>query len=420
MSKPGKKRPVPELRFPEYRAGADWEVRLVADLGKYTGGGTPSRDNADYWNGSIPWISSSDISQDSIRGISISRYISNEALEQSATKLVPSGSVVLVARVGVGKVAVLDRELCTSQDFISITPTHDRADFIAYCFKSHTARLLSLSQGMAITGFTKEDLSKMEMLFPSARAEQQKIAACLSTVDALLAAESVKLEALRAHKKGLMQQLFPAVGAKAPALRFPGFKGEWGEIELAAGLIGQPQYGMNAPAVKYSEELPTYLRITDISEESRFLATGKVSVDREATEDEYMKDGDIALARTGASVGKSYKYKKSDGALVFAGFLIRVRPNPKVLDSEFLNQFLSTDKYWKWVNFISARSGQPGINGTEYASMELPIPPTTKEQKEIAACLATLDDRIALQIQRIEIMENHKKGLMQGLFPPVN
>lgn len=204
-----------------------------------------------------------------------------------------------------------------------------------------------------------------------------------------------------------------------PELRFPEFlkEGEWQIKSLIECLQKNPEYGINAPAVAYSVKLPTYLRITDISEEGSFLSKNKVSVDREVSENNYLSEGDIVLARTGASVGKSYKYRPEDGELVFAGFLIRVRPDSTKLDSELLFQFLSTSQYWKWVSFISARSGQPGINGTEYSSMPISLPPTLKEQQKIASCLSSLDEVIAAHSQKLALLKDHKKGLMQNLFP---
>ncbi|HEY9262469.1 restriction endonuclease subunit S [Chitinophaga sp.] len=204
-----------------------------------------------------------------------------------------------------------------------------------------------------------------------------------------------------------------------PKLRFPEFvkDGEWEEKKLGDYLFQNPEYGINAPGVPYSNQLPTYLRITDISEDGRFLANGKVSVDSDVTENNYLCDGDIVLARTGASVGKSYKYRSEDGRLVFAGFLIRVKTNNFKLNSDFLFQFLSTDQYWKWVSFISARSGQPGINGTEYSSMPIRLPQTINEQQKIASCLSSLDEVIAAHREKLDLLKDHKKGLMQNLFP---
>lgn len=207
--------------------------------------------------------------------------------------------------------------------------------------------------------------------------------------------------------------------ALVPELRFPEFRdaGEWEEYQLGQCLVRHPEYGINAPAVPYSDNLPTYLRITDISDDGNFLRNPRVSVAKKVNDENYLDEGDIVLARTGASVGKSYKYKRTDGRLVFAGFLIRVRPNEGKLNSELFFQFLSTEQYWRWVDFSSARSGQPGINGNEYASLPLPLPPTLNEQQKIADCLSSIDELITAQTQKLGTLKAHKKGLMQQLFP---
>jgi type I restriction enzyme S subunit len=159
------------------------------------------------------------------------------------------------------------------------------------------------------------------------------------------------------------------------------------------------------------------VRITDISADGHIRQDQKVSVDRNIKEKNYLKEGDIVLARTGASVGKAYKYKVEDGRLVFAGFLIRVRPDKRKLNAELLFQFLSSERYWGWVIFSSTRSGQPGINGNEYASLPISLPPTLKEQQKIADCLSSLDALIAAQTEKLDALKTHKKGLMQQLFP---
>lgn len=199
--------------------------------------------------------------------------------------------------------------------------------------------------------------------------------------------------------------------------------GEWGESPLGKLLSRKPDYGANAAAVPFSQDLPIYIRITDIDDEGQFTQDNRVSVDIEATEENYLVEGDIVLARTGASVGKSYRYRKKDGRLVFAGFLIRVKPNPKQLVSDFLSHYLTTRQYWDWVRVNSARSGQPGINGSEYGSMPVPLPPAgpkgkeLAEQQKIADCLTALDTQIAAQAAKIETLKQHKRGLMQQLFP---
>ena len=224
------------------------------------------------------------------------------------------------------------------------------------------------------------------------------------------------------NKREEMKMKSAAKHALEPKLRFPEFRdaGEWETKRLGQLLLGHPDYGVNAPAVPYSEDLPAYLRITDISEEGYFLRDKKASVAINAIDENYLSEGDIALARTGASVGKSYKYRKEDGKLVFAGFLIRIKPDPKTIDSTFLFNFLSTQQYWKWVGVISARSGQPGLNANEYASLLIHVPPHERElseQQKIADCLSSIDDLITAQTQKSDTLKAHKQGLMKQLFP---
>ena len=270
----------------------------------------------------------------------------------------------------------------------------------------------------------KADFLKIELALPEV-AEQKKIADCLGSQDDLIAAEGRKLEALRQHKQGLIQQLFPQKGETQPRLRFPEFEDapDWEEVTLGTLLDRPPDYGVNAAAVPFSESLPTYIRITDINDDGQFPSRARVSVDIDATDEQYLEDGDIVLARTGASVGKSYRYREGDGRLVYAGFLIRVRPNPERLLSQFLAAYLSTWSYWDWVRLTSARTGQPGINATEYASIPLPLPPdrrTLAEQQKIADCLASIDDQLNEQARKCDTLKQHKQGLLQQLFPSLD
>jgi len=209
-----------------------------------------------------------------------------------------------------------------------------------------------------------------------------------------------------------------------PKLRFPEFlnAGNWEENKLGELLLIPPTYGVNAPSVPYSNELPTYLRITDISDDGLFLADNKVSVNAISKPEIYLQEGDIVLARTGASVGKSYRYRESDGPLVFAGFLIRVRPDPAKINPILLSNFVSTQNYWKWVRATSARSGQPGINSNEYASLPVDLPAINDgrgllEQQKIADCFSSIDELITSETRKLNALKVHKKGLMQQLFP---
>jgi len=244
---------------------------------------------------------------------------------------------------------------------------------------------------------------------PPTLAEQQAIATALSDVDELIRSLDGLIQKKEAIKKGTMQQLL--TGNK----RLPGFNGEWEVKALGDVLVSSPDYGINAPAVDYNTNYPTYLRITDISEDGNFVQTGKKSVKAVNSGLYYLSEGEIVLARTGASTGKSYHYDPKDGELVFAGFLIRIKPDPSKAESKFLKYYLQTDQYWNWVEKNSMRSGQPGLNSVQYSSLKISFP-NLEEQKAIAQILSDMDEELQALRHKREKMVRVKEGMMQELL----
>ena len=169
---------------------------------------------------------------------------------------------------------------------------------------------------------------------------------------------------------------------------------------------------MNAAAKNYDGE-NKYIRITDIDEaSSTYTDKDIVSPDGILTDNYLVNNRDILLARTGASTGKSYLYKKTDGKLYFAGFLIRA--NVTTHDPYFVFSQLHTHRYWRWVSIMSARSGQPGINSQEYSSFPIYIT-SIEEENKIAKLLSLLDERIATQNKIIDKLQSLIKGIMVEL-----
>jgi type I restriction enzyme S subunit len=427
MNNKNKSALLPKLRFPDFKSAGPWTTEKLGSVA------TISTQKVGY-NVCVPMSITSGVglvSQEEkfgrvIAGDSYKNYLllkPNEfAYNKSATKEYPEGFLTLYSGT---KLAAVPNSIFTCFRINGESPD---VRFLNYQFSDnlHGRWLRKFIQvGARAHGslsINDSDLMALPVPTPTgatAVAEQQKIADCLSSLDELIAAQARKVDALKAHKKGLMQQLFPREGETEPRLRFPEFRdaGEWTTSSLGKLLIGSPDYGVNAAAVPFSAELPKYLRITDISEDGRYAHDKQVSVDLDATDENYLEQGDIVLARTGASVGKSYQYREEDGRLVFAGFLIRVKPNPSKLISTFLANFLTTDQFWKWVAVTSARSGQPGINSTEYSSLSIPLPQKLTEQQRISDCLTYLDTHITTATQKLETLETHKKGLMQQLFP---
>ena len=190
---------------------------------------------------------------------------------------------------------------------------------------------------------------------------------------------------------------------------------DWSVVTLLNCLCGKPSYGINAPAIAYSPQKPRYIRITDITEAGTYSKSSPASVEGIDIGRYYLKENDIVLARTGASVGKSYLYQKDDGNLVYAGFLIKASINDIVADARYVFACLHTQRYWQWVNTISVRSGQPGINGEEYSAYLLPLPPRP-EQAAIAGTLSDVDSLIFSLQKLIEKKKAIKQGTMQELL----
>lgn len=203
----------------------------------------------------------------------------------------------------------------------------------------------------------------------------------------------------------------------APKLRFKADDGSdfsgWEEKTLGE-LCAPLTYGMNAAATKFDGE-NRYIRITDIDDKTHALLPNDIVSPSGELDDKYLvKKGDILLARTGASTGKSFLYHPKDGKLFYAGFLIKAHVLSSSDDYFIYSQTL-TDRYWKWVKTASMRSGQPGINANEYASYSFAVP-SLPEQRKIADFLSAVDDVIAAQQAEVDAWEQRKKGVMQKLF----
>ena len=187
----------------------DWEERTSVELcSRMIGGGTPSTSNTDNYNGDISWISSSDLDVDNITTVRRTRFITEGAIATSATKKIKPGSIAVVLRVGVGKVALLDRETCTSQDFISLEDATGDTKFIAYMLSARMQREAVRAQGTSIKGIPATRFKKLTYRIPSSIIEQRKIADLLSTIDDVIVEAKAELAKWQKLKKGLLQQMF--------------------------------------------------------------------------------------------------------------------------------------------------------------------------------------------------------------------
>ena len=156
---------VPEIRFSGFTD--DWEQRKLSEIALQTyGGGTPKTANEEFWKGNIPWIQSSDLIEERLFNVKPRKYISQEAISKSATKLVPQNSVAMVTRVGVGKLAFMPFSYATSQDFLSLSELKIEPEFVVYALYKMMRLVSNEVQGTSIKGITKDELLAKEILIP--------------------------------------------------------------------------------------------------------------------------------------------------------------------------------------------------------------------------------------------------------------
>lgn len=204
---------TPRLRFAEFRNEPDWAPTSFEQLVDIQSGGTPSKANPAFWNGSIPWVSAKDMKQLFLD--ETEDHISNVAVDDG-TRLVPAGTLLMLTRgmtlLKDVPICVLRREMTFNQDVKALRPK-DGVDslFLAFLLLGNKPRLLKMVDvaGHGTGKLNTDELKAFELASPQPP-EQQRIADCLFALDTQVAAEADKLAALKTHKKGLMQQLFPS------------------------------------------------------------------------------------------------------------------------------------------------------------------------------------------------------------------
>jgi type I restriction enzyme S subunit len=249
-----------------------------------------------------------------------------------------------------------------------------------------------------------------DRIFVPLLAEQKRISSFFTQLDKKISQLKQKKALLEKYKKGVMQKIFNR------EIRFKDDNGkdfpEW-EVKSLGEISENIMYGMNSAAIPYDGN-NKYIRITDIDEETRaFIPNPLTSPDGKIEKKYKLSEGDIVFARTGASVGKNYLYKTKDGNLYFAGFLIRfsiIKENPYFV---YIQMQLNT--YKRWVQLMSMRSGQPGINAEEYKTLSVFLP-CLAEQQKITTFLSSLDKKTESINTQIEKAKVWKKGLLQQMF----
>lgn len=397
----GKPALTPKLRFPEFREAEGWDADPLGDV-------------ADFVNEKIP-----------LERVALENYVSTENIlpdyggvarasklptTGSVTRFRPNDTLVSNIRPYLKKVWVADKEGGASNDVIVIRAKQRLLPQYFSCLLKNDAFIDYVMTGAKGVKMPRGDVASMKAypaLYPS-KPEQQKIAECLSSVDALMAAQARKVDALKTHKKGLMQQLFPREGETQPRLRFPEFQnaGEW-EVRKAGKLfsnrVTKGEQGLPLYSVKMHDGMVRRDSLDrnyyDIEE-----ASGNKKVCKEDIAYNMMRmwQGALGVAPEDCLVSPAYIVLAPVKGTVPEFFQYMFKLPETLLTLTSHSRGLTKDRLRLYYD--------------DFARIPLPCP-SPGEQQRIATCLRSLDALITAESQKLEALKTHKKGLMQQLFP---
>lgn len=412
-----------------------WEVKKLKHLvNKILGGGTPDSSNGKYWtdvlNKSYLWVSIADITQAEFIQ-DTKKYITNSGLSNCSTKIVPPYSILYSIYASLGKVAYSDKELTTNQAILSIVfKDSNYYKFMFYYLKTLTQVAIQLSNSTTQDNISLEILKNLICSIPP-KQEQIKIASFLDTkteqLDIAIKQKEQLIELLKERRQILINDAVTKGLDKTVAMKDSGV--EWiGEIpehweikKLKFIIKNKLKYGANESGISYDEELPRYVRITDFSDSGKLSEKNKLSLSWEKGRDYLLKDGDVLFARSGATVGKTYQFKKSMSSeknYAFAGYLIKAEANETIILSDYLYLYTNSNLFNRWKESIFNKATIENIGADKYSELFFTLPPI-EEQKLILENYfiksTKIDKAIELQQNYIAKLKEYKTTLIDSV-----
>ncbi|MCT3415807.1 restriction endonuclease subunit S [Lactobacillus helveticus] len=366
----------------------------MGDLSQDTiGGGTPKTSVTEFWNGEIPWIQSSDLANDKLYGVLPKKFITEDAVKNSATKLIPANSIAIVTRVGVGKLAFMPYEFASSQDFLSLSNLQVDCNFGMYSIYKMLQRELNNIQGTSIKGITKADLLDKKTFVPIKVEEQQKIGSFFKQLDDTIALHQRKLKLLKVMKKALSQYMFCQETEFVPILRFNSFSDKW-KYERLKKLIIKEIKGKAKADMKGTKS--TYI-------DTALLNGGSITKVDSPTDTFH---NDIIILWDGSQAGKIYH--GFTGAL--GSTLKSYKPK---YSGGFLYQYLKSKEPIIFLRYRTPNIPHVVKDFTEIFKINVP---SVKEQEKISKTLNYLDQSILVETKKIGSIKKIKKFLLQNMF----
>ncbi|MEC4036816.1 restriction endonuclease subunit S [Myroides odoratimimus] len=392
---------IPQYRFPEFKDDGRWDVDVVNNLIKTTTPPKKLNSNEYLKEGRYPIV---DQSKNFYCGYSNDK----EALISPENDLIVFGDHTCITKY-------INHPFIQGADGIKIFSTR-KSVLPNYFYQFLQYSPVKQEEYKRHFSILKDKI----ISYPTNPAEQQKIAACLSGLDDVIVGHEEKLTALEEHKKGLMQNFFPQKGETQPRYRFPEFlkEGDWDVSELE-NISLNIMVGI-ASAATHAYRCSGIVLFRNQNIKRGYLDDSDILFIEEEYEKSHrnkrLKAGDLLTARTGYPGTTCVVPEKYEGSQSFTTLI--TRPDKKIINSYFLSYYINSDIGQEFFETKKIGGGQKNVNATTLAKMPI-LYPNLKEQQKITSVLSSVDELIVAQQEKIEALKEHKKGLMQGLFPKI-
>lgn len=382
-------------------------MKRLGDVCDIVGGGTPSKSVATYYSGNIPWATVRDMRSDWLKETECK--INKLAIKESATTLIPKGNVVIATRVGLGKVCLLEKDTAINQDLKGLLPKNDKTLdrlFLFHWLKSVSDVIVAHGTGATVQGVKIPFIAGLNIPIPPL-AEQKHIVASLDEAFDAIARAKENAEKNLTNARELFESDLEAVFANS----------ELGYKKQKLGEIADIEYGFTDNA-KHEGDY-RYVRITDIDKNGNLEKGNKVYIASSKEAKKYLlKDGDLLMARTGATYAKVLLHEKHEKS-VFASYLIRINFKINLINKLYW-YFSKSRIYWEQANKLSSGSAQPQFNGGALKQIVFCFPESIEDQKHIVAKFDALycktKELESVYRQKLAALEELKKSILQKAF----
>lgn len=386
---------IPELRFPEFKNDGEWQKRILEDVLDYERPDNYIVSDTDYQNEGTPVLTAN---KSFILGYTQEKFeiYSNLPAIIFDDFTVDSKYVDFPFKVKSSAIKILTPKKKDNLRFI-----YELISQIRFEAKEHKRYYIS-------------EYQKLEFPFPLPN-EQQKIASCLSSLDEIIVAHNQKLDLLKAHKKGLMQNLFPQKGEKVPKYRFPEFKKDeiWAEKSLDEAATILKGKGISKADIVEDGDLPCIRYGELYTHYNETISTVKSYTNSNPEDLVLSKANDVIIPASGETqIDIATASCVLESGIALGGDLNIIRSK---INGVFLSYYLNNAKKHD-IAQMAQGIAVVHLYPNQLKTLQLQIP-SPMEQVKIASCLSTLDSLIKIQAEKIEQLKLHKKGLMQGLFP---